>query len=120
MKHNKYRMLFAIFAICTSFYFVSCSEKDKGVVSTTDDSSQFVILTDVVPDAILEIRYFGTYNSIRISVEILTLMSIREIIRRVLLAVLSLLSSLLTVRYSVRRCFVMVSSLLIVSGGILR
>ncbi len=28
----------------------------------TDDSSQFVVLTDVVPDAILEIRYYSTYN----------------------------------------------------------
>ena len=28
----------------------------------TDDTSQFVTLTDAVPDAILEIRYFGTYN----------------------------------------------------------
>lgn len=28
----------------------------------TEDSSQFVTLTDAVPDAILEIRYFGTYN----------------------------------------------------------
>lgn len=28
----------------------------------TDDSSQFVNVTDVVPDAILEIRYFSTYN----------------------------------------------------------
>lgn len=26
------------------------------------DSSDFVLLTDVVPDAILEIRYYGTYN----------------------------------------------------------
>ena len=31
-------------------------------VSATDDSSQFVTLTDAVPDAILEIRYYGTYN----------------------------------------------------------
>lgn len=31
-------------------------------VSSTDDSSQFVTLTDAVPDAILEIRYYGTYN----------------------------------------------------------
>ncbi|MBR2777156.1 MAG: M15 family metallopeptidase [Prevotella sp.] len=31
-------------------------------VSPTDDDSQFVTLTDAVPDAILEIRYFGTYN----------------------------------------------------------
>lgn len=29
---------------------------------TSDDSSGFVVLTDVVPDAILEIRYFSTYN----------------------------------------------------------
>ena len=28
----------------------------------TDDSSQFVTLTDAIPDAILEIRYFSTYN----------------------------------------------------------
>ena len=31
-------------------------------VNPTEDASQFVNLTDVVPDAILEIRYFGTYN----------------------------------------------------------
>ena len=34
-----------------------------GVVKTAPgDASGFVTLTDVVPDAILEIRYFGTYN----------------------------------------------------------
>ena len=33
-----------------------------GALSSTDDASQFVNLTDVVPDAILEIRYYGTYN----------------------------------------------------------
>lgn len=33
-----------------------------GKLSPTDDFSQFVNLTDVVPDAILEIRYYGTYN----------------------------------------------------------
>ena len=26
------------------------------------DSSDFVAITDVVPDVILEIRYYGTYN----------------------------------------------------------
>ena len=30
--------------------------------SATEDTSAFTTLTDVVPDAILEIRYFGTYN----------------------------------------------------------
>ncbi len=34
----------------------------SAVLSPTDDNSQFVTLTDAVPDAILEIRYFGTYN----------------------------------------------------------
>ena len=42
--------------------FIACSNKDKTIVCSTDDSSQFVTLTDVVPDAILEIRYYGTYN----------------------------------------------------------
>jgi len=32
--------------------------------SPESDSSDFVLLTDVVPDAILEIRYFSTYNFI--------------------------------------------------------
>ena len=33
-----------------------------GQFSPTTDASQFVNLTDVVPDAILEVRYFSTYN----------------------------------------------------------
>ncbi len=34
----------------------------RGSQVATDDKSGFVHITDVVPDAILEIRYFGTYN----------------------------------------------------------
>ena len=42
---------------------VSCSSGSKEVVTNdTEDSSAFVTLTDVVPDVILEIRYYGTYN----------------------------------------------------------
>ena len=43
---------------------VSCfsDTKKSTAVSATDDASQFVTITDVVPDAILEIRYYGTYN----------------------------------------------------------
>lgn len=41
--------------------FWSCQEETPKV-NPTDDSSQFVNLTDAVPDAILEIRYYGTYN----------------------------------------------------------
>lgn len=38
-------------------------ETAKSDVSTSaDDPSGFVLLTDVVPDAILEIRYYSTYN----------------------------------------------------------
>ena len=35
---------------------------DAEQTSRNDGSEHFVTLTDVVPDAILEIRYFGTYN----------------------------------------------------------
>ena len=36
--------------------------KNTAEVSANNDNSQFVTLTDAVPDAILEIRYYGTYN----------------------------------------------------------
>jgi len=41
--------------------FWSCQEETPKI-NPTDDCSQFVNLTDAVPDAILEIRYYGTYN----------------------------------------------------------
>jgi D-alanyl-D-alanine dipeptidase len=40
----------------------ACCHHKKPAVAPTDDNSQFVTLTDAVPDAILEIRYFSTYN----------------------------------------------------------
>ena len=56
-------MLAAILVIiCGACVITCCSQDDDPVVSPTDDSSQFVTLTDAVPDAILEIRYYGTYN----------------------------------------------------------
>ena len=45
--------------ICGLFFISGC-RGDK--VNPTEDSVQFVTLTDVVPDVILEIRYYGTYN----------------------------------------------------------
>lgn len=49
--------------ICGVIMVSCCSNKKKSeTVSPTDDTSQFVTITDVVPDVILEIRYFGTYN----------------------------------------------------------
>ena len=63
MKQAKLWMLAAIQTIC-GMAMVSCfSDTEKrAAVSSTDDCSQFVTITDVVPDVILEIRYFGTYN----------------------------------------------------------
>ena len=47
-----------------SFFLVACfsAEARDDEIKYSDDSSGFVRLTDVVPDAILEIRYFSTYN----------------------------------------------------------
>lgn len=41
---------------------VSSCEKKKAQDVSLEDNSQFVNITDVIPDVILEIRYFGTYN----------------------------------------------------------
>ena len=49
--------------ICVTCLLTCCNNNDdEMVVAPEMDSSQFVTLTDAVPDAILEIRYFGTYN----------------------------------------------------------
>ncbi len=41
----------------------SCSQKSPDTAAIPEmQSSDFVNITDVVPDVILEIRYFGTYN----------------------------------------------------------
>ena len=45
--------------------FIGCrrsQEVQVVEVLPTEDRSQFVTITDVVPDAILEIRYYSTYN----------------------------------------------------------
>jgi len=41
---------------------VSSCEKKMAQNVSLEDNSQFVNITDVIPDVILEIRYFGTYN----------------------------------------------------------
>lgn len=43
---------------CAALILASCSKH----VDPTMDRSDFVLITDVVPDAILEIRYYSTYN----------------------------------------------------------
>jgi len=64
MNQKKLWMLAAILAIICGACVITCcnSDDDNPVVSPTDDSSQFVTLSEAVPDAILEIRYYGTYN----------------------------------------------------------
>lgn len=47
----------ACLAICLRF-----SPQYGAVSLPEEDSSEFVTLTDAVPDAIMEIRYYGTYN----------------------------------------------------------
>lgn len=59
MFTQKYVVLAAILMICGVYCH---ADHLQPVPSDTEDTSQFVVLTDVVPDAILEIRYFGTYN----------------------------------------------------------
>lgn len=54
---------FRLAVLMLGIYAVAaCNENNDSRLSPTADSSQFVNLTDVVPDAILEIRYYGTYN----------------------------------------------------------
>ena len=65
MKKIKLWVLPAIVLIICGTCVLTCCNSESNtpvVVSPTDDNSQFVTLTDAVPDAILEIRYYGTYN----------------------------------------------------------
>ena len=58
MRYDKF-----ILGLCCLLLMISCRSINEQTTTTkTDDSSQFVMLTDAVPDAILEIRYFSTYN----------------------------------------------------------
>ena len=47
--------------LLTVILLMACSDK-SGKIVMPNDRSEFVTLTDAVPDAILEIRYFSTYN----------------------------------------------------------
>ncbi|MBO6012596.1 MAG: M15 family metallopeptidase [Bacteroidales bacterium] len=61
MKHRMFRWMWAVSLMTAGILLSGCNPKDAGV-SPTADSSQFVTLAEAVPDAILEIRYYGTYN----------------------------------------------------------
>ena len=51
-----------LFVIAAALMGILSACEKTAKISPTDDSSDFVLLTDAVPDAILEIRYYGTYN----------------------------------------------------------
>ena len=46
--------------LCFAALFTACNTEQKPLPEF--DSSDFVAITDMVPDAILEIRYYSTYN----------------------------------------------------------
>lgn len=57
------------FLLCFMFVFLPCTGCAKTTaplhtqqIAATEDASDFVLLSDAVPDAILEIRYYSTYN----------------------------------------------------------
>lgn len=65
MKKRLWILAVILFIVCGTGIITCCNNDDKddaAIVNPTDDNSQFVNLTDAVPDAILEIRYYGTYN----------------------------------------------------------
>ena len=60
---KNYWLLAAILIFCGAAVDTAAQKAEKrAVLPDTEDASQFVMLADAVPDAILEIRYFGTYN----------------------------------------------------------
>ena len=51
-----------LMAACSSKAAEKAPESTEATATPEMDASAFVNITDVVPDVILEIRYFGTYN----------------------------------------------------------
>ena len=66
-------MLLAVLMLCGTSSYAAFAETEitseelevsssEDIVNLSDDSSDFVLLSDAIPDAILEIRYYSTYN----------------------------------------------------------
>ena len=51
----------ALLCLCSGQVMAEGAAEAEDIV-LSDDASDFVLLSDVVPDAILEIRYYSTYN----------------------------------------------------------
>lgn len=55
-------LLFVTVFACTAKTNENVKLIEQEEIKLSDDSSDFVLISDVVPDAILEIRYYSTYN----------------------------------------------------------
>lgn len=62
------RKIYLLFLTALAIILFSCNQiidssvKGSDTLNLSNDSSGFVLLSDAVPDAILEIRYYSTYN----------------------------------------------------------
>ena len=63
MKYSlsSYLLMVVLLVSILTTTLTACNHKQE-TLAPTDDSSQFVILSEAIPDAILEIRYYSTYN----------------------------------------------------------
>ena len=67
-KFNRTGAIILIFTIVISLFLAGCNgsagktEVGDDGVKLSSDTSDFVLLSEAVPDAILEIRYYSTYN----------------------------------------------------------
>ncbi|WP_295722184.1 M15 family metallopeptidase [uncultured Methanobrevibacter sp.] len=65
MKHKLYLLAFIlllIFTVIGGYSVSSTNQSANNELNFSNDSSGFVVLTDIDPDVILEIRYYSTYN----------------------------------------------------------
>ena len=60
---RKYLNLF-VFTLVALFCVTACSKDEEEKLAPEMDSSQFVLISEHIPDVILEIRYYSTYNFI--------------------------------------------------------
>ena len=65
-KVIKFILIIALFLSCFTPVIAREKKKNSSIIKDTtkysDDSSNFVVLSEAVPDVILEIRYYSTYN----------------------------------------------------------
>ena len=62
MKKTPFILAFVLGIILAFTSCKNCNKETCTPINPTEDKSQFVTITDAVPDAILEIRYYSTYN----------------------------------------------------------